>query len=145
MKGGAAVSDRRIVSPAYEGQVRAIASKSELHRALVAASLCDVATELCFRGVSEDILATVSCLSSFGAEILPTPTGYRVSRGETRSIARAGIDKLDICLFSLGSQPESVKHQGCRGCFRVNQIFCTAKTCDLNQNSIVFFTHLYAF
>lgn len=76
------MSDRRIVSPAPEGRVRAIASKSELHRALVAASLCDGATELCFRGSSEDILATASCLASLGAEIRQTPSGYTVRKGE---------------------------------------------------------------
>lgn len=83
------MADRRIAKPAYEGRVLAIASKSVLHRALIAASLCDEPTELCFRGLSEDISATVSCLSSFGAKIEPTADGCRVSRGKAPSSAVA--------------------------------------------------------
>ncbi len=81
---------RRIVSPACFGRVNAIASKSELHRALIAASLCDEPTELCFCGISEDISATVSCLSALGAEIQRTPLGYTVRRAEPP--ARATVD-----------------------------------------------------
>ena len=69
---------RRIVSPAECGEVGAIASKSELHRALIAASLCEGQTEILFRGLSEDILATVSSLSALGAEIQMTLGGCTV-------------------------------------------------------------------
>ena len=83
------MADRLIVSPAQAGRVSAIASKSVLHRALIAASLCDEPTELRFRGSSEDILATASCLSAFGAEILPIESGYLVSRGKVPPEATA--------------------------------------------------------
>lgn len=118
--------DRRIVLPAGFGRVSAIASKSELHRALIAASLCDEPTELIFRGISEDVLATVRCLSALGADIRTSEGGYCAFRGRTPRFALAdagesgstlrflipiaavfGVDATFIGHGRLGSRPLS--------------------------------------
>lgn len=85
-------SIRCLTAPAQGGGIDAIASKSELHRALIAASLSDRPSELIFRGISEDILATVRCLSALGADIQSIAGGYRVCRGNAprSAVADAG-------------------------------------------------------
>ncbi|MEL7609249.1 MAG: 3-phosphoshikimate 1-carboxyvinyltransferase [Bacillota bacterium] len=51
------------------GKVRAIASKSDAHRLLIAAALADAPTKLLLRGGSRDIDATVRSLTALGAVI----------------------------------------------------------------------------
>ena len=58
------------VYPAHlRGSIAAIPSKSDVHRLLICAALSDAETEIFCPAVSEDILATVRCLASLGAEI----------------------------------------------------------------------------
>lgn len=52
-----------------KGEIDAIASKSDAHRALIAASLADAPTKLLLNSTSNDIKATSDCLKSAGAEI----------------------------------------------------------------------------
>ena len=58
-------------SPAFvvKGTVRAIPSKSFAHRQLICAALAERETKICCRVISEDISATVRCLSALGASI----------------------------------------------------------------------------
>lgn len=51
------------------GTIDAIASKSDAHRTLIAAALANKETKLLLNSTSDDIEATISCLSVAGAEI----------------------------------------------------------------------------
>jgi len=51
------------------GSVRAIASKSYMHRALICAALADKSTDLICPESNRDIIATTNCLRALGAEI----------------------------------------------------------------------------
>ncbi|MBQ3053297.1 MAG: 3-phosphoshikimate 1-carboxyvinyltransferase [Clostridia bacterium] len=57
------------------GDIVAIASKSDAHRALICAALADSPTKLNIKEISLDIKATISCLVSLGAKVL-TEEGY---------------------------------------------------------------------
>jgi len=59
----------RITPRKLRGSIAAIPSKSEAHRALICAALADRPTDLYMGPGSEDIEATIRCLSAFGAEI----------------------------------------------------------------------------
>jgi 3-phosphoshikimate 1-carboxyvinyltransferase len=68
-------ADTVFLSPApLKGTAAAIPSKSEAHRALICAALCDTETRI-FLGsgadsaLSEDLLATIRCLTALGADI----------------------------------------------------------------------------
>ncbi len=52
-----------------KGEIDAIASKSDAHRALIAASLADKPTTLLLNSTSNDIKATSDCLKAAGAKI----------------------------------------------------------------------------
>ena len=59
-----------VVSPgALSGTIPAIPSKSEAHRALICAALADTPTRVICKSTSEDIDATIGCLSALGARI----------------------------------------------------------------------------
>lgn len=62
------------------GAVSVPSSKSFVHRQLIAAALSDGPTTVCLSSVSEDVQATVNCLSAMGAKIasLPDDTGFIV-------------------------------------------------------------------
>ena len=65
-------------------EVRAIPSKSEAHRLLIAAPLADVPTNVVLNGfTSADIEATVRCIKALGAIVLPLKEGLRVVPGKT--------------------------------------------------------------
>ncbi len=61
------------------GEVIAIPSKSDVHRALICATLSDRSSRVNFSSASEDINATVSCLNSLGAKITVDPSGAEVT------------------------------------------------------------------
>ncbi len=61
--------DIRITPMALSGEIRAISSKSDVHRALIAAALANGTTKVHFTTLSEDIKATVSVLLAMGAKI----------------------------------------------------------------------------
>ena len=60
-----------IIQPSkLKGHTEAISSKSDAHRALIAASLCEEKTEIYLNCVSKDIEATVNCINSMGGKAL---------------------------------------------------------------------------
>ncbi len=63
------------------GTVEAISSKSDLHRAIIAASLCEEPTQIHCNTLSADIVATVSCLNAMSADIRAekSDNGYFIS------------------------------------------------------------------
>lgn len=61
------------------GEISAIPSKSDLHRQLICASLCQSPTKLISKEtMAEDILATIDCLTALGAEVSYADGGYVV-------------------------------------------------------------------
>lgn len=60
------------------GEVKAPASKSVAHRALICAALSDRATKIDCSTTSADIEATADCLRKLGAKITKTDTGFLV-------------------------------------------------------------------
>ena len=59
--------DASIESPIKE--IEAISSKSFMHRALICASLAQGRSTISYRGLSQDIMATLSALEVMGAKI----------------------------------------------------------------------------
>lgn len=51
------------------GKIKAISSKSDAHRSLICASLCDKTTTINCNVMSKDIAATINCLKSMGTDI----------------------------------------------------------------------------
>ncbi|MDR0489673.1 MAG: 3-phosphoshikimate 1-carboxyvinyltransferase, partial [Oscillospiraceae bacterium] len=83
----------RVIADRLEGVVSAVPSKSEAHRAFICAALADKHTHIECRGGSDDIDATVACLSALGAVIRRDQAGYdvnpinRAESGETVSLS----------------------------------------------------------
>lgn len=67
-----------IAPGALVGTVAAVPSKSEAHRQLICAALADKPTLLRCARESEDIAATVRCLTALGAQITKNATGYLI-------------------------------------------------------------------
>lgn len=63
---------------AANGAVRAIPSKSDVHRLMICAAFADRPTELRLSGTSEDIEATAGCLRALGAEVTATESGLHI-------------------------------------------------------------------
>lgn len=61
--------DIKLTPSRLEGTIRAISSKSDAHRILIAAALSDKTTVIHCNSDSDDIRATISCLNSLGAKI----------------------------------------------------------------------------
>ena len=59
--------DASIESPIKE--IEAISSKSFMHRALICTSLAQGRSTISYKGLSEDIMATISALEVMGAKI----------------------------------------------------------------------------
>ncbi len=60
------------------GKIEAVSSKSDAHRALICAALCDERCEIILNSSSRDIVATANTLSTMGASIIKTERGYDV-------------------------------------------------------------------
>lgn len=69
------------------GTLRAPSSKSQLHRLLICAALSEGASLIKCRTVSDDILATVDCLTALGATISRTTDGFHVIGTDMRHSA----------------------------------------------------------
>lgn len=70
--------DVKLNGNSISGEVRAIPSKSDVHRALICAALADRESRVNFSAVSEDISATIFCLNSLGAQISVDSLGASV-------------------------------------------------------------------
>lgn len=68
-----------LLSPVLSGEVRAITSKSEVHRLLICAALADKKTLIECKDTNEDITATTACLRALGAQISYTDGFFEVS------------------------------------------------------------------
>lgn len=66
-------------SPKTSGNIKAIASKSEVHRLLIAAALSDKKTEIICEKTNADITATAECLKALGADITYTDGIFTVT------------------------------------------------------------------
>ena len=60
---------KTVFNPTTSEKIKAIASKSEVHRLLICAALSDTKTEIVCENVNDDITATARCLKAMGAEI----------------------------------------------------------------------------
>lgn len=70
--------DIKIMPSHLAGTVAAIPSKSQAHRLLICAALADRPADLQLDAVSEDIEATIRCLRSLGASIIPRLGGFHI-------------------------------------------------------------------
>ncbi len=70
--------DVKLSGNGINGVVRAIPSKSDVHRALICAALSDKKSRVNFASASEDISATISCLNSLGAVITVDKNGAEI-------------------------------------------------------------------
>lgn len=81
------------ISPsALGGTVAVPPSKSEAHRALIAAAMAQRETLVAPTGDSADIAATVRCLTALGASLFPEGRGLRVTpiRGKNEAVLDCG-------------------------------------------------------
>ncbi len=70
--------DVTITPGKLQGEISAIASKSQAHRLLICAALGKRQTQLLCLQTNADIEATAACLRALGAKISRTPEGYQV-------------------------------------------------------------------
>jgi len=66
----------RVSANELKGRISAVSSKSDAHRAVICAALCDGETDVILGEFSDDINATVDCLAAMGADIRRTDRGY---------------------------------------------------------------------
>lgn len=69
----------KITGNGINGEISAIPSKSDVHRALICAALADEKSTVSFNSSSKDIQATISCLKSLGAEIVVDENGAEIT------------------------------------------------------------------
>lgn len=121
---------------AVRGSVTAVDSKSDAHRALICAALCDGKTEIKVRALNDDIVATAECLKALGAKVERAGDKYtvvgRASGGGTLWCGESGSTArflLPVCsalgktatLSGGGKLPqrpmlpltEEMRHNGC--------------------------------
>ena len=70
---------KTLLSPKTSGNIKAIASKSEVHRLLIAAALSDKTTEIICEKTNADITATAECLKALGADITYNDSVFTVT------------------------------------------------------------------
>ncbi|MDD5824084.1 MAG: 3-phosphoshikimate 1-carboxyvinyltransferase [Firmicutes bacterium] len=110
----------RIAEPARGGAIRAIPSKSAVHRLLIAAALAglDISNEAW--GISQDIDATKDCLAAIAAamagdkagvaELMPRESGSTL-RFLVPVVAALGIDADFVCKGRLADRPMGVMRE----------------------------------
>ncbi len=109
--------DVKVSGNGINGEVKAIPSKSDVHRALICATLADRKSRVNFVSASEDINATVSCLNSLGAKIVTDengaeiePIGKNLNIGATLDCSESGstIRFMIPVAAALGAQSNFV-------------------------------------
>lgn len=75
-----------------QGQVRIISSKSDGHRALIAAALAEEESLLFLEGWSEDLEATARCIGEMGGEVVREPSGMLVTPIPRDAAGQAVLD-----------------------------------------------------
>ncbi|MPM34116.1 3-phosphoshikimate 1-carboxyvinyltransferase [bioreactor metagenome] len=83
--------DIRLKPIRLAGTVEAVSSKSQLHRLLICALLADGETKIIFRGLSEDILATVHCIRALGKTVTVADGLITVEAGR-RALLNPALD-----------------------------------------------------
>lgn len=132
--------DMTIFPEKLQGKVNAIPSKSQAHRLLVCAALADKSTTIEIPTICDDLIATIGCITGFGAEIehhfgqsevitpiQKIPTSSICNCGESGSTLRfmlplagyLGIDTLFMLEGRLPYRPlsplwEEMERHGCR-------------------------------
>ena len=71
----------RVIANELNGKISAVSSKSDAHRAVICAAICDGETEVLLGEFSDDISATADCLAAMGAQITKTENGYILGGG----------------------------------------------------------------
>lgn len=66
------------------GVIGAISSKSDAHRKIICASLCDEPTKIFINGFSKDIEATLRCVAALGARVLKNADSVVIARGQAK-------------------------------------------------------------
>ena len=69
--------DAKITPSKLSGKIEAVSSKSDAHRVLIAAALCNNATDVYLNNISEDIEATLRCIKAFGGD-------FEISEGKVK-------------------------------------------------------------
>ena len=69
----------RIGPTAPEGEVFAVASKSDAHRAIICSALADDKTTVHISHISKDIEATLNCIKEMGAGVIKKDKAYEIS------------------------------------------------------------------
>lgn len=116
--------DLKISPRKLNGKIAAITSKSDAHRCLICAALCDEPTEVKICDTNRDIEATIECLEALGAKIIAcendifkvegikiVPRAAKLNCCESGSTLRfilplAAHFDSDICLFGEGRLPQ---------------------------------------
>jgi 3-phosphoshikimate 1-carboxyvinyltransferase len=97
--------DIRISPSRISGTITAISSKSDAHRNLICAALADAPTVIKINSLSEDIKATIDCITALGAKVViddagkvivsPIPTQSAASIKHTENHSRSLNDSGD--------------------------------------------------
>ncbi len=83
--------DIRLESRLLAGTVAAVSSKSQLHRLLICALMAEGETTISFRGLSEDIMATIGCIRALGKAVTVTDGHITVAAGR-RDVGTPSLD-----------------------------------------------------
>ncbi|MEA5136135.1 MAG: 3-phosphoshikimate 1-carboxyvinyltransferase [Candidatus Fimivivens sp.] len=84
--------DIKITPSPLHGALRAVTSKSDAHRCLICAALCDSPTEVVIHEMNRDIAATMKCLSALSADFSQIEEGVWRVTPMTQRPARAILD-----------------------------------------------------
>ena len=69
----------KVTPGSVSGNIKAIASKSDAHRAIICAALSDDKTSIHISVTSQYIIATLSCMEAFGAKVEKNGTEYIIT------------------------------------------------------------------
>ena len=84
--------DVKITPSALTGEIDAISSKSHFHRLLIAAALANKKSVIFYNKMSDDIKATLRCLSKLGARFDITEHQVSVTPIKERPVQKALLD-----------------------------------------------------